>query len=104
MENLVSVSAPALLVQRTRRVVAVAYSTTNSVATVPMPVQITSASVMSTLMAFDASRVSSRNVLVAFDADVDAYDTPYGERRVIAIGTEGWALGRRVGTRLYLSI
>ena len=50
-------------------------------------------------VAFDASRVSSRNVLVAFDADVAAYDTPYGERRVIAIGTEGWALGRHVGMR-----
>jgi len=50
-------------------------------------------------VAFDASKVSSRAVLVALDADVDAYDTAYGERRVVAIGTEGWVLGRRVGMR-----
>jgi hypothetical protein len=50
-------------------------------------------------VAFDASRVTSRAVMVAMDADVDAYDTPYGERRVVAIGAEGWALGRRLGMR-----
>jgi len=28
-----------------------------------------------------------------------AYQTPYGDRRVVAIGGEGWVLGRRVGVR-----
>ena len=50
-------------------------------------------------VAFDASQISSRAVLVALDADVDAYDTAYGERRVVAVGAEGWALGRRLGMR-----
>ena len=50
-------------------------------------------------VAFDAARVSSRRVVVALDADVDAYDTAYGERRVVAVGAEGWALGRRIGMR-----
>jgi hypothetical protein len=50
-------------------------------------------------VAFDASQISSRAVIVAMDADVDAYDTAYGERRVVAFGTEGWVLGRRVGMR-----
>jgi hypothetical protein len=50
-------------------------------------------------VAFDASQVSARPLLVAVDADVLAYDTPFGERRVVAIGAEGWALGRRLGIR-----
>ena len=50
-------------------------------------------------VAFDASQVSSRAVLVALDADVDAYDTPFGERQVIAVGAEGWTVGRRLGMR-----
>jgi hypothetical protein len=50
-------------------------------------------------VAFDASQVSSRAVLVALDADVDAYDTAYGERRVVAVGVEGWTLARRIGMR-----
>jgi len=50
-------------------------------------------------VAFDASQVTSRAVLVAMDADVDAYDTPYGERRVVALGAESWAFGRRLGMR-----
>jgi hypothetical protein len=50
-------------------------------------------------VAFDASQVSSRPVVVALDADVDAYDTAYGERRVVAVGAEGWVLGRRIGMR-----
>jgi len=50
-------------------------------------------------VAFDASQVSSWPVVVALDADVDAYDTSYGERRVVAVGVEGLAFGRRIGLR-----
>ena len=50
-------------------------------------------------VAFDASQVSARAVLVALDADVLAYQTPYGDRRVVAIGAEGWAFARRLGVR-----
>lgn len=50
-------------------------------------------------VAFDASQVTSRAVVVAMDADVDTYDTPYGERRVVAFGAENWVLGRRLGMR-----
>ena len=28
-----------------------------------------------------------------------AYETPYGDRRVVAVGAEGWAFGRRLGIR-----
>jgi hypothetical protein len=49
--------------------------------------------------AFDATEVSTRALLVAVDTDVRAYQTPFGQRRVIAVGAEGWGLGRRVGIR-----
>jgi hypothetical protein len=50
-------------------------------------------------VAFDASQVSTRALLVAVDADLSAYTTPFGDRRVVAIGAEGWGLRRRVGVR-----
>jgi hypothetical protein len=50
-------------------------------------------------IAFDASQISSRTLLVAVDADLGAYQTPFGDRRVIAVGAEGWAAGRRLGIR-----
>ncbi len=50
-------------------------------------------------VAFDGSEVGSRAWLVAMDADVIAYTTPYGDRRVIAVGGEGWLYERRVGVR-----
>ena len=49
--------------------------------------------------AFDASQVSSRALLVAVDADLIAYPTPIGDRRVVAVGAEGWGIGRRLGIR-----
>jgi hypothetical protein len=49
--------------------------------------------------AFDASQVSERVLLVAVDADVKTYQTPFGDRRAVAIGAEGWGLGRRLGIR-----
>lgn len=36
---------------------------------------------------------------IAVDADALIYDTPYGERRVVAAGAEGWFGNRRVGVR-----
>jgi hypothetical protein len=50
-------------------------------------------------LAFDASQISDREVLVAVDADVNAYRTPYGDRRAVAMGVEGWGFGRRLGLR-----
>ena len=50
-------------------------------------------------VAFDAAAISPRSLVVAVDTDLVAYQTPYGDRRVVAIGGEGWVLGRRVGVR-----
>jgi hypothetical protein len=50
-------------------------------------------------VAFDASEVSTRQVMVAMDVDVLGYETPFGDRRVIAVGAEGWGFGRRLGFR-----
>jgi hypothetical protein len=33
------------------------------------------------------------------DADVMAYATPFGDRRVVAVGGEGWLYERRLGVR-----
>ena len=49
--------------------------------------------------AFDASEVSTRTLLVAVDADVVAYPTVSGDRRVVAAGAEGWMFERRLGLR-----
>jgi hypothetical protein len=50
-------------------------------------------------VAFDAAQVSTRPLLVAVDADLHAYSTPFGDRRVVAVGGEGWGFGRRLGVR-----
>ena len=50
-------------------------------------------------VAFDASAVSTRPLMVAMDVDVLAYETPFGDRRVIAVGAEGWGFERRLGFR-----
>jgi hypothetical protein len=49
--------------------------------------------------AFDASQVSGRALLISVDADLGAYETAGGDRRVVAVGAEGWGLGRRLGIR-----
>ena len=49
--------------------------------------------------AFDSSAVSDRPLIVAVDSDVIAYRTAFGDRRVVAIGAEGWTFGRRLGIR-----
>jgi hypothetical protein len=49
--------------------------------------------------AFDASQVTGRALMVAVDADLNAYPTPLGDRRVVAVGAEGWGLNRRLGVR-----
>ncbi len=38
-------------------------------------------------------------VTVAVDADARRYETVLGDRRVVAVGGEGWVLDRRVGVR-----
>ncbi len=52
-------------------------------------------------VAFDGSEIGSRSRawLVAMDADVVAYTTPFGDRRVVAVGGEGWLYERRLGLR-----
>jgi hypothetical protein len=50
-------------------------------------------------VAFDAAAMSSRTLLLSVDTDIVAYQTPFGDRRVVAVGGEGWVLGRRVGVR-----
>jgi hypothetical protein len=49
--------------------------------------------------AFDASEIGAGALLISVDADVLAYETPFGDRRVVAFGSEGWVLGRRLGIR-----
>lgn len=50
-------------------------------------------------VAFDAHQVSSRVLMVAVDADVQSYSTGFGDRRVVAVGGEGWVFGQRLGLR-----
>jgi hypothetical protein len=38
-------------------------------------------------------------ITVAVDADARRYETALGDRRVVAVGGEGWVLDRRVGVR-----
>ena len=49
--------------------------------------------------AFAAEATGGVPLTVAVDADVRAYPTPSGERRMVAIGVEHWLLARRVGVR-----
>ena len=42
---------------------------------------------------------SSRRPSVALDGDILPYDTPTGERQVVALGAEQWFLARRLGVR-----
>jgi hypothetical protein len=49
--------------------------------------------------AFDASKLPGTPLMVAVDVDVIAYETPLGDRRVVAIGAEQWLWGRRLGVR-----
>ncbi len=50
-------------------------------------------------VALDGAEMGSRAWLVSMDADVMAYTTPFGDRRVVAAGGEGWVYERRVGVR-----
>ena len=50
-------------------------------------------------IAFDPELTTGIPLTVAIDADVDAYTTLTGERRVVAVGAEYWALSKRVGVR-----
>ncbi len=49
--------------------------------------------------AFAADAAGGIPLTVAFDADVRAYVTTSGERRMVAFGAEHWILARRVGLR-----
>ena len=49
--------------------------------------------------AFDPELATGVPLTVAFDADVRAYATPWGARRVLALGAEHWFLAKRVGVR-----
>ena len=49
--------------------------------------------------AFDADAAGLLPLTVSLDADVDAYATGSGERRVVALGAEHWLLSRRLGVR-----
>jgi hypothetical protein len=50
-------------------------------------------------IAFDPENATGVPLTVAFDADVRTYATPWGERRVVALGVEHWFLTKRVGVR-----
>ena len=51
-------------------------------------------------VAFDVSETAAGMPLTfALDADAGAYETPYGDRRVVALGGEGWVAARRLGFR-----
>jgi hypothetical protein len=49
--------------------------------------------------AFDGDAVDLVRLTVSFDADLLAYDTAAGQRRVVAFGGEQW-LGKRIAARL----
>ncbi len=49
--------------------------------------------------AFAGDAVGGIPLTVAVDADVRAYETTLGERRMVAFGAEHWILARRVGLR-----
>jgi hypothetical protein len=50
-------------------------------------------------VAFDASGWNGMPLMLSADADLKAYETPLGDRRVIAVGAERWFRARRVGLR-----
>jgi hypothetical protein len=50
-------------------------------------------------VAVDAEAGGGIPLTIALDADVDAYQTAAGARRVVAIGAERWLSDRRVGLR-----
>jgi hypothetical protein len=49
--------------------------------------------------AFDPELSTGIPLTVAVDADVNAYDTMSGDRRVVAVGAEYWLASKRVGLR-----
>ena len=50
-------------------------------------------------VAVDRERVGGVPLTIAVDADVTAYRTPTGRRRVVALGGERWLMAKRVGVR-----
>lgn len=50
-------------------------------------------------VAFDPEMATGVPLTVALDADVRAYATTSGDRRVVAVGAEQWFAGKRVGVR-----
>jgi hypothetical protein len=50
-------------------------------------------------LAIDAEAAGSVPLTIALDADVDAYETGAGLRRVVALGVEQWLWDRRIGVR-----
>ena len=50
-------------------------------------------------VALDGAELGSAVWMVAADADVMAYTTPFGDRRLVAIGGERWVYERRLGVR-----
>jgi hypothetical protein len=65
----------------------------------PMRQGITLARQIRAGFAFDPSRTGGIPLTVAVDADLRAYDTPAGDRRVVATGVEQWVWNRRLGVR-----
>jgi hypothetical protein len=49
--------------------------------------------------AFDGHEIGTIPLTVAFDADLRAYETSSGPRRVVALGAEQWLFDRRVAVR-----
>lgn len=50
-------------------------------------------------LAFDAEAVDRAPLTIALDGDLQAYDTPVGERQVVALGAERWFAAKRIGVR-----
>jgi hypothetical protein len=50
-------------------------------------------------LAFDGARAGMLPVTVALDVDLRRYAVATGDRRVVAVGGEGWLFGRRLGVR-----
>ncbi len=50
-------------------------------------------------LAIDVSAAGGPPLIVAIDTDLRRVETPFGDRRNLAVGAEQWLAGRRVGVR-----
>jgi hypothetical protein len=91
--GLIGVAGPLRLGGVFRNVAEPSFTTEDGTATLTLPRQIRLGA------AFDGAAIDFAPVTVSLDVDVRRYGTVDGERRVVALGGEGWLWGRRLGLR-----